>query len=480
MMDELRILVARLGWPSTSARWWTMQQLAARLGDAATRIETESVLLQLLITRKLEAEAIEVLCVFWMASQCGYSPVPQLAESISKPSLLSTLLVESCGLPVHFDSTDLQEAPEDFNIPEDFNGVQGVDLPRMFRTSMKRLEAHSGYPFVKQMAFEWTQNKAAYPDAPYQGDPWHFTRPLGHGFIGQLSARAALRAISAYLRTLAVAKQFWEMPLKLVHENLLMALPIHPSLAFLRSYRPDWFPEPTGFDGNTDDIETAFKTLISQITINRPGDELIAFSSPVMISMERCLEVSLVRWSQIKNNGMKDEMLGVHLESVRATRRNLFSTYTAPLCTTTVIVPPALEELVDRDCMAWPLAQTLDFERMGYLQHDLYPSRLFFPTMPNLNEIKIHPKNGQLEIQVDEQVIADFSYWNVGWGTARPGQFRGNCGTALASRGTTYRESANLGGETLRAFYFWQVRKLHRDDNYSEFNETLETGILFL
>lgn len=478
MMDELRILVARLGWPSTSARWWTMQQLAARLGEAATRIETESVLLQLLSTRKLEAEAIEVLCVFWMASQCGYSPVPQLAESISKPSLLSTLLVESCGLPVHFDSTDLQEAPEDFNIPEDFNGVQGVDLPRMFRTSMKRLEARSGYPFVKQMAFEWTQNKTAYPDAPYQGDPWHFTRPLGHGFMGQLSARAALRVISAYLRTLAVAQQFWGMPLKFVHENLLLALPIHPTLALLRSHRPDWFPAATGFDGDTDDIETAFKTLISQIEFKRPGDELIAFSSPVMISMERCLEVYVVRWSQIANNDMEDSELATHLESAGRTRQQLFSVCTEPLSTTTLVVPPTLDVLMDSDCMAWPLAGTLDFERMGYLQHDLYPSRLFFPSMPDVDEVEVVPNDGQLDVKVEDQIVADFSYWNVGWGAARPRQLQGNCGTALISRGTRYRECAALESEPLRAFYFWQVRRLDRNNCFDELSETLLTGVI--
>lgn len=479
-MDELRILVARLGWPSISTRWWTMQQLAARLGDSATRIETEYALLQLLRSRKLEAETVEILCIFWMAVQCGYSPLPELAESISKPSLLSTLLIESCGLSIQSDNTDLLEAPEDFEIPEDFNGVQGVDLPRMFKTSMKRLEAHSGYPFVKQMAFEWTQNKAAYPDAPYQGDPWHFTRPLGDGFIGQLSARAALRAISAYLRTLAVARQFWSMPLKSMYENLLLALPIHPTLALLRPHRPNWFPESAGFDGNTKDIEVALRTLISQVMIKRPGDELIAFNSPVIISTERCLEVSVVRWSRFANNDMEDVDLATHLESVGRTRQQLFSVCTEPLSTTTFIVPPTLEMLIDSDCMAWPLAGALDFERMGYLQHDLYPSRLFFPSMPNVDEIEVVPNNGQLDVKVEGQVVADFSYWNVGWGAARPTQLQGNCGTALISHGTTYRESATQNNESLRAFYFWQVRRLDRDNGFNEFSETLLTGVIFI
>lgn len=65
-MNDLRMLIARLRWPSTSARWWTMQELAARLGESATQAETESSLLQLLSSRKLEAEVVEVLCIFWM------------------------------------------------------------------------------------------------------------------------------------------------------------------------------------------------------------------------------------------------------------------------------------------------------------------------------------------------------------------------------------------------------------------------------
>ena len=70
-MEDLRILVARLGWPSTAARWWTMQELAARLGAPASKGTTEAALLEFLGTRKLEAEVVEALVVFWMAAQIG-------------------------------------------------------------------------------------------------------------------------------------------------------------------------------------------------------------------------------------------------------------------------------------------------------------------------------------------------------------------------------------------------------------------------
>lgn len=480
-MNDLRMLIARLGWPSTSARWWTMQELATRLGEAATKAETESSLLHLLRSRSLEAEVVEVLCIFWMAVKAfGYSPSIALTENLLVPSPLSDLLVKSCGLQIQASYADLEEVPEDFETPDDFNAVQGVDLPKIFHTSMISLEAYSHFPFVRQMAFEWTKNRAAYPDTPYQGDPEHFKRPLGDGFIGQLSARAALRAISAYLRTLTVAKQFWQMPPKLVDQKSLLALPLHPTLALLRPKRPNWFPLLTDFDGDIQAIENSLHTLLSRVEVAHPGDELIAFNSPIVMSMERCVEVSLVRWSQSISRDVKDSDLAIHLESFRAHRQVLSSQAPTPLSTTTIVTPPTFEELVNEDCKAWPLAGTLDLDRIGYLQHDLYPARIFLPTMPGENQIEITPHEGQLQAKVKGQVIADLCYWNTGWGPARPRQFGGNCGTALISRSSTYRENISAKDSHLRSFYIWQVRTLHKSGYSDKFSEKMTIGTIYV
>lgn len=345
---------------------------------------------------------------------------------------------------------------------------------------MSRLESVTGLPFVRQMAFEWAKNRAAYPDAPYQGDPWHFTRPLGDGFTGQLSARAALRAISAYLRALAVAKHFWNMPPGLADEKSLLALPLHPTLALLRPRRPDWFPTLTDFDGDAVAAEAAFRALVARVEEDHPGNELIAFNSPIVMSMERCIDVSLVRWSQAAGGNVEDRDLAAHLQAFWTREQGLSSAAPEPLSTTTIVVLPTLEQLVDDNCKAWPLARTLDFDRLGYLQHDLYPSRLFLPTLPGLDEVKITPCNGQLEVMVGDQVVADLCYWNAGWGPSRPWQLRGNCGTALISRGNAYREGGGSEGGSPRAFYLWQMRTLHRSESYGAFSETLAVGAIFI
>lgn len=479
-MDELHILIARLGWPSTSARWWTMQELAARLGEPDLRAETESALLQLLDSRKLAAEVVEILCIFWMAAQAhGYSPAPKLAESIQRSSILSDLLLESLGLLPEGDDEGLEEVFEDFEIPLDFDGVQGSDLPRIFRTSMGELEHYTGLPFVRQMAFEWAANQAAYPDAPLQGDPWHFLRPLGEGFVGQLSSRIALRAISAYLRTLAVAEEFWAMPLHRAKVEALLALPVHPTLALLRPQCPAWFPGNTDFDGDTEAIQASLRALIGRVEAARPGDELIAFTSPIVMSMERCVEVSIVRWSQAAGSQIADADLAAHLEAAWNDGRMLRSMAPEPLSTTTHLVSPQLDKLIADECKAWPLALPLGLDRLGYLQHDLYPRRLFLPTLPGSNKAEITPNNGQLEVKLDEQVVANLYYWNAGWGVARPTQFGGNCGTALISRGTRYREGPVPTGEPVRSFYFWQVRTLNRTNTFDRFSQILAVGVKF-
>jgi hypothetical protein len=85
-----------------------------------------------------------------------------------------------------------------------------------------------------------------------------------------------------------------------------------------------------------------------------------------------------------------------------------------------------------------------------------------------------------LEIKVDEQVVADLCYWNAGWGAARPMQFGGNCGTALTSRGKGYRKGLVLTEATVRSFYLWQVRTLHRDNTFDRFSQTLTVGAMFV
>ena len=458
-----------------------MQELADRLGTPSSKLATETALLEFLKSRKLEAEVVEALCVFWMAAQAhGYQAGQTLADSISKPSILSELILDSLGLWSDTPAAGLEVAPKDFEIPKDFEDVHGADLPRIFHTYMKGLERDTRLPFIRQMAFEWARNRVAYPEAPYQGDAWYFSRPLGDGLIGQFSSRTALRMISAYLRTLAVAEAYWGMPADQAELVSLLALPVHPTLALLRPARPSWAPGQTAFDGDGQAIDVAVHALADAVQQARPGDDLVAFSAPVLVSMERCVEVYVVRWAQAAGGSIADDDLAAHLEAWWRHGRMLDSDAPDPLCVATILEPPPPHAIVDEESRAWPLAMPLSLDRLGYLQHDLYPQRLFLPAMPGHGLLELSARGGQLEVRSGEQVVADLSYWNAGWGPVRPGEFSGNCGTALVSAGTAYRNTPASAAPEPRNFYLWRVRTLHRKATYERFEETVAFGATFI
>jgi hypothetical protein len=480
-MDDLRILIARLGWPTPAGRWWTIQELASRLGDPATAAETEAALLTLLHSRKLEAEVVEVLCIFWMAASAhGWASNADLSARTPTPSLLSNLFLEALGFAAQALDADLKAAPKGFETPGDFDGVQGVDLARIFRATLSRLELRTKLPLIRQMAFEWAQNGRAYPEAPLQGDIWHFAQPLGKGFVGPFSARAALRAISAYLRTLAVAERLWGLPSGVVRHSALKALPIHPTLAALRPSRPTWVPVRGNFSGDSNAIEGILRSVVDSAAAERPGDELIALSTPVEMTMGRCAEVSMVRWLQAGDSEVPNKDLAAHLNSFWRGMPMLPSLPTTPLDKKTWLGAVPLDQLLDAPSGSLPLAGRMDFGRMGYLQLNLYPSRLFVPTLAGTAQTEVRQVGTTLEILEDEQVVADYAHWNTGWGPVRPGPLSGACGAALVSRGTTYRELPAAEGEVVRSFYLWQVRLLNRSNTHDAFDETLRSGVFFV
>jgi hypothetical protein len=480
-MDDLRILIARLGWPTPASRWWSMQELAAKLGDPATTADTEAALLKLLHSRKLEAEVVEVLCIFWMAATAyGYAPGVELPARTPKPSLLSNVFLEALGFAAQALNADLEVAPKDFETPDDFEGVQGVDLARIFRTTLSRLELRTKLPLIRQMAFEWAKNRTAYPAAPLQGDIWHFARPLGKGFVGPYSARAALRAISAYLRTLVVADRLWKLPSDVVLHCALKALPIHPTLAALRPSRPAWVPVREDLTGEANAIERILRGVVDRVAAERPGDELIAFSTPVEMTMRRCVEVSLVRWLQAGNSEVADQDLAAHLDFFWRDMPTLPSVPTTPLERKTLVETVPIDQLLDDPSASLPLAGRIDLARMGYLQLNLYPSRLFVPTLAGTAQSEVRPVGTTLEILEGPQVVADYIHWNAGWGPVRPLPLSGACGAALVSRGTAYREFSAAEGQRVRSFYLWQVRLLNRSNSHDAFDETLKSGALFV
>lgn len=62
--------------------------------------------------------------------------------------------------------------------------------------------------------------------------------------------------------------------------------------------------------------------------------------------------------------------------------------------------------------------------------------------LPGSDQAELTPRDGQLEIKVDEQVVADFCYWNAGWGA------RARCSSVVIAVPPSLRE-ARVTGKSL-------------------------------
>lgn len=83
----------------------------------------------------------------------------------------------------------------------------------------------------------------------------------------------------------------------------------------------------------------------------------------------------------------------------------------APLDKKTWLEALPVDQLLDDPSASLPLAGRIDFERMGYVQLNFYPSRSFVPTLLGPAQTQMRQVGATLEVLRKEQVIANYVQW---------------------------------------------------------------------
>ncbi|MFG7159721.1 multidrug DMT transporter permease [Burkholderia pseudomallei] len=469
MSLDLEILIARLRWPIASTRWWAMQELAALLHSAETQEEVEKQLMMELVRCRLEAETVEVICVFWMAARQGYTPPSNFASILSHPSLLAALLLSDMGRMLSTaPNPPLEMVPEHFKAPARFRELQGFDVPSIYLTRLAQLERESGLPFVRQCAFEWSRTEGAYPNAPLQGDLAYFVRPVGDGMTGAFATRAMLRMLTAYQRTLDVARAYWTMPDEAAVHFVVDALPVDPTLAFLRPVRPSWLPA-LGKQVTADStlVETFIRSAVASLAATAPNAVLLSLVSPTYVDNQEIVELSVVRWRRWGAPAIEARNLAARFFD-RQTQWGYGACQSPDWGITTYVPTADLESVLDHDVKAAPMAAVYGFDRIGYLQRDLYPERLYYPVVTSFDgPLTVEPRGGELQISCATGPIATASYWNAGWSPVHPTAMSGFCGTALV--GTADSLQAQSEPPPDGHFFLWRVSRLRRSNGHEPF-----------
>lgn len=468
---DLELLMTRLRWPIASTRWWAMQELASLLLSPSAKAEVSERLLSELRHCRLEAETVELLSIFWMAFKRGWIAVPGLGTAVTRPSLLAKRLLADMGQKPSSNTTaSIQVAPRDFEVPTSFERVQGRDVPRIYLTLMNHLERQTTRPFARQLAFEWSLTEAAYPDAPLQGDLAYFVRPAGDGATGSFANRALLRMLTAFQRTLEVATSLWRIPDEVAFGYACYALPLEPTLAFLRPSRPLWVPQlsPSVVENQTT-VAAFISKAQSELTATKPRAVLLAMVTPIVVSAHEIIELSVVRWKMWGNDSIDAESLAARFDSRQ--QHGAYGKFDTPTWGTRSHVSSlGLSEVLDEETQSKPMAAIHVVDQVGYLQKDLYPNRLYLPVITGQeNDVVVDPSAGELTVSIRGKLVATSVYWNAGWSPGHPTAISGLCGTALVGELGEALDGCEASPDG--HFYLWTLTRLTRQRGYGSYDE---------
>ena len=295
--------------------------------------------------------------------------------------------------------------------------------------------------------------------------------------VGQFVTRAPHRGRSAYLRTLAVAHDSWNLPDRLVKARAGVALPFDPTLAMLRPQRPAWIPD-WGMTAKPEaaTISEFLEEMTRRLQTTSSDDILLALSLPLRITETEIIEIEVIRWIQWSTAPIDPP----ELMARRDGKTKELGLWEMKDLTPTILCPvSALDDVVDANTCAAPTAHKPFMSRHGYLHADLYSRGIPLPLSTTTTvQVSAHPLDGELEIRAEDTHLGRANYWNAGWDTSYPRLGHAFCGTALVADAT--RLDLLWLQQPLRHFFLWRCTSLLRENSYSAYSSKELIGAHFV
>ena len=469
------MLLARLDWPIPSVRWWAIQEVASLLTSETYGGQVEAALIEYLSAAKFETEVVELLFVFWLATQDGYAVPDKLGTAITARSQLSSLLLHDAGYSGASKgslSSPLLLAPTTFQQPEDLVKALGSEVPRIFETLLRGLEKKSNYPFLAQYAFEWTSSltrrQAIWLDVT------HFYSREREGVTGQFVSQASHRGRSAYLRVLEVAREYWGLPDRVATDYSLMALPIEPLLAKLRPARPTWLvqwsPELTA---DSETLSTYVRNLVTRFEHENGNQVLGAFSCLIHQSNLEVLDLTITLWSRLS-----DAKVGAqHLTELTSNEKLHNKLHLDGLSMAGWCEPDdSLSKLANSGAKTIPVAGRAYPTRYGYLNTEVTSRGIYAPLqMIGDTVIEVSPLDTMLAYSMNKVVVGTSQIWNMEWQPYHLREIGPHCGICLM----LIKDNLPLFQVRPKEYlYLWELKKLSRRQEHEPYSSESIFGII--
>ena len=449
---SLRMLVERLNWPVRLVRWRTACELGALLSSKDCSELAADIYLDWLSRRQFESETASGLAVLFCAPESGLPSFDTIARNISRPSLLADIMLQAVygrgQVGEGLEHGHSAQVPQSFEPSARFSEHKSKYAPPMFSDGLERLERSTGFPFMRQWAFEWHE-LIEFTNAPLYGSLHYFfeSASIPSDLTGQLMHRQCEVYQSAYLRTLACAADCNAIDLETARFFALRALPLNRGLGQLNvTERPSWLHDiPEKCFRADGEIEDLIRNLIKS---GLRGKDMrpVALRTPISAEISEFSDLSVlavlaskdfVPYSSREHLALTDDLVwrlpdGVSIEG--ALPKKDIETFASPGVTGTC-APLCLN--------LWPYPAGLwlvDY----FLKGVLLPAPYVFHAAT-----EVVCRNDQIEIVNGDGILASWKFWHDCWTPlyARGGSTR--CGMLTELREDEIRKAQDRYGLSL-------------------------------
>lgn len=474
-----RLGLARLRLPVPSAKFAVVHSLSKILKDPEQGEILWNALLEWLAGLELESEVIEALCIPILAKHSEHVDVGILQRAIDRPSPLSDIyLGEISGRPLLITSwakSHSNEAPPLFNAQSILDELTaGRIVPEILVNRIKGLEKRSGRPFLKQWAYEFQRLVDKLGEQP-DGYFGYFIKDNRDRSYGHFVSRDGHLARSAYLRTLSLAFDCWEMPKDIALQEAMYSTPA--DLTFLRMLPgkpPSWndtICNSTPYSQN--EWQSILSNIVEKVAEDKKASELLHLNLPLTSTVHYQADVELVSCLYLGNEPKSEEVFDVHrflpgrAELPRTMNWEISIAQQdsdAPFpCSGGGFILPSLVPSVN--------------PYVGYFQTDLIQRIPYLPAnYSGAADFLAQPRQGGMDLICDEQLVGEVSYWNWQWSPTFDKALGPHCGTSLTVSKDCCIELLNVPGAKLSRH--WRATVLTREKEYGEWDERTMEGKL--
>ncbi|MBL8470761.1 MAG: hypothetical protein KF778_02355 [Rhodocyclaceae bacterium] len=472
------VAIARLRLPVPMAKFQVIHQMAQALASESSSRATWQALLRWLRCLKLESEVLEALAIAALARGSSILSSAELRAAIDAPSVLSDIFIaRALGTPVLVHSwlkSHSGEAPAGYRSPELTEELSaGTIVPPILKNRLEDLEKCSRNQFLRQWTYEF-ERQVERSGGGNDGHFGYFGDSHNRDEAGHFVARRGHCARSAYLRTLALACDRWNMPVQMAQAEAMYASPADLSLLpLLPGKTPGWARDLHNARPSTAlEAEAVASAAFSEVSQSEAGT-LLHLNLPMQDDARYQGELELIsvlaaetaidcRSAFLLHDWLPGKAIVPRTRELTL-RVDRFDGAAAFRAKTGGTLRPVLLSVFDHF--------------VGYLHSDLVGRMPCLPANHNSDAPLIAvPRQGGMDLQLSGSPVGDLRYWNWHWRPMHCKGMGGHGGVALVLDHDAVRRLMHVEG--MHIFHLWRAHVRTREKDYGDWNDETWMGSL--